>query len=84
MKATIVITSYFDFDDDILKDYLNHCNKKDKDPSYWDFINWVQMDCDGIDCYFDDEDWEYESVNGSFEVEDAFAKEIERIKQQND
>lgn len=39
---------------------------------------------DGLDCFFDNEYWEYESVNGSFKINDAFAKEIERIKQQND
>ena len=85
MKATIVETIYYDFDDEVLKDYLNYCNEEDIDPSYFDFINWIQMDYDnGLDCYFEDEDWDYESVNGSFKINDAFAKEIERIKQQND
>lgn len=39
MKATIVQTNYYDFDDDVLKEYLNHCNEENIDPSYLDFID---------------------------------------------
>ena len=78
MKLVEVISNTYEIDNDTLLEYIDYCNKEDVQPTFDDFINWFNEQYFFSD--FLEEDFsEFESVNGSFQVETAFQKEIKQL-----
>ena len=78
MKLIEVISNTYEIDNNTLLEYIDYCNKEDVQPTFNDFINWFDEQYYFSD-FLEEDDIEFESVNGSFQVEAAFQKEIKQL-----
>lgn len=78
MKLVEVIYNTYEIDNDTLLEYIDYCNKEDVQPTFHDFIQWFDEQYFFSD-FLEEDDSEFESVNGSFQVEAAFQKEIKQL-----
>ena len=78
MKLVEVIRNTYEIDNDTLLEYIDYCNKEDVQPTFDDFINWFDEQYFFSD-FLEEDDFEFESVNGSFQVDNAFQKEIKQL-----
>ena len=79
MKLVEVIYNTYEIDDDTLLEYIDYCDKEDVQPDFNDFINWFNEQYFFSD-FLEEDDFEFESVNGSFQTKNEFEKVIKRLR----
>ena len=83
MRLTEVITNTYEIDDKVLSEFIEYCNKQNIKSTFNNFIDWFDEQYYFSD-FLDDENSDFEIINGYFEREKAFQKELKKLIENND
>ena len=78
MRLVEVISNTYEIDDEVLSEFLEYCDKENIESTFQNFIDWFDEQYYFSD-FLESDDIDFESINGSFEIERAFQKELKNV-----